>query len=151
MAIDEGTPARLLNVEHELFVQHVGPGCCERVRRTKHPPKLLDDGSKPLERDVLASVLAEIAELDELIPRDDLVARPRRSDDRCIRRAGAFVAVQPSPRAVGAQTEKASSLADAVHRTFEDRNVRAHVTIMPDGCDHLADRRRRSALLERGD
>jgi hypothetical protein len=39
--------------------------------------------------------------------------------ERSIRRVGAFVAVQPSPRAVGSQTEKAGSLADAVHRTFE--------------------------------
>lgn len=92
----------------------------------------------PLEGYSLPAVLAEVAEFDELAPRDDLVSGVLRPNHRWVTDPGCLVAVEPRARPIRSQTQQAGGLGDPVHRALENRHVRrAHNDTMPQGCTRV--------------
>ena len=108
---------------------HIGFGLSSRSdRKEDHHPAvhaeafaaLLDDLG--LQRHSLAPILPQVAELDELPPTDNVVARRTRPNDRRIAHTLALIAVEPGAGTAPTQSEQRGRIGQAVDRPVKYRN-----------------------------
>ena len=109
IAIGVGRSWLLLYFEDELLAIDVRPSSREGIRRLELAAQLLDDGSQPLQRNALATVLAEVAELYELAPGHQSTPVGSSGSPAGSARPPA-VAVEPRPRPIRPQPQEAGRL-----------------------------------------
>ena len=109
----------LLDAHDELVIVDEWSCVSQRVPHAELLAEALDDRADVLQADPRTAILAQVAELDELAPRNKVATGRHLADDRCVLNATSLVAVEPAANLVLAQTEQRRSLTDAIHVTFK--------------------------------